>query len=94
MEVTQHTDGNLDTMGRRIRAARMATRLSVTTTANSVGISRVQLTDWEADRVAEPKLSKIMGFARLCDVNLDWLVDGRGPAPEFIKTVHRRPQKG
>jgi transcriptional regulator with XRE-family HTH domain len=86
MQSTQTTERNLETMGARICAARKAARLSAAAAARHVGISRGQFWNWETDKAEEPGLKSLMTFARLVDINLDWLVTGQGPAPEFLKT--------
>lgn len=80
----------LSTLGARLRAARLAHNVTVTAAAHHVGISRVQFTQWEADRVPNPAPTKLAAFTQLVDINLDWLVSGTGPLPVFVKK--RRPR--
>ena len=89
MNASRENQEKLDTLGGRIRAMRQAHNLTVTDTAARVGISRVQLTQWEAGRVLEPGAYQLLRFTKLVDVNLNWLLERAGPDPEIL----RRPKR-
>lgn len=79
----------LDTIGGRIKAVRMALKLRLGDTANKIGVSRTSLGQWEADAVKNPDVEKLAAFTSLTDVSLDWLIEGKGDDPEFLAQARR-----
>lgn len=73
----------LDTVGGRIRAARKAKGLKLTKAAAEIGVSRTAFTAWENNGVRRFDSEKLYGFARLCDVSLDWLMERKGSDPDL-----------
>jgi transcriptional regulator with XRE-family HTH domain len=84
---------DLETLGGRMRAARMNKRLSVVETATSIGVSRVSYGQWESGDIEEPSARKLLHFTRLVDVDLYWLLDRQGPDPEDIKHLKRAAKR-
>jgi len=82
----QPSNALLKTISGRIKAAREAKSLTVTETAERIGISRVQLHAWENGTVTEMRVGPLVEFTSLTKVSLDWLIDRRGPDPDL-----RRP---
>lgn len=80
----------LDTIGGRMRAARRAKGLKVTEAAAQIELSRTSLTQWEADGVSKRDEKKLAAFVKLVDVNLDWLVNRKGPDPDLTPPADRR----
>lgn len=82
------------TLGERIRAVRTALSLPLRDTANKIGISRTSLGQWEADAVKNPDTTRLKEFAALTEINLDWLIAGRGEPPAFLTQRRRRARGG
>jgi transcriptional regulator with XRE-family HTH domain len=84
METQQQNATGLETLGGRIRAARMAKKLTVVAVARSVGVSRVCVSQWESGTIEEPKLNNLLAFTQLVDVRLDWLLTRKGMDPKKL----------
>ena len=87
-----HEPPQINTLGGRIRAVRVALNMRLGGTANKIGISRTSLGQWEADAVKNPDVDKLAAFSKLTDVSLDWLIDGRGDTPTFLAAPRRGPK--
>lgn len=72
----------MDTIGKRIRHARKTAGLTQKAAARHVGVDQSTLSDWESDRGPGPRLIEGMRFCTLVGCGLDWLVLGRGKAPQ------------
>ena len=84
MQASEQKKADLDSIGGRWRAAREASRLSVATVADRVGISRVSVYAIEKGKVPDPTISSLLAFTKLCDIDLNWLAERTGPDPEII----------
>lgn len=73
----------LETVGGRIRAARKAKNLKLTKVAAEIGVSRTAFTAWENNAVKRMDGDKLYGFAQICDVTLDWLLERKGGDPDL-----------
>lgn len=91
MQMTSSQGGTLVTFGQRVRAVRQARRIKLIVCAKQIGISRTGLQAWESDGVANPDTGKLLAFTKLTDCSLDWLIDGRGPAPDLA--VNLKPPR-
>lgn len=69
------------TLGSRLRQAREARRLTPTQAAGKLKIQPDQVRAWEAD-TARPSPNKMFDVAQLYSVELVWLTEGRGVAPD------------
>lgn len=67
----------MDTLGRRIRAARTAARLTQEMLGERVGVSNVSVSDWETDK-SPPELRNLIKAAVELGVRFEWLATGRG----------------
>lgn len=84
----QETDDNtLRTVGGRIRAVRKMKGLKMHEAAEQCGISRTSWSAWENDKVERPDKNKLVTFAKLNEINLDWLLEGTGH-PEAKNTAN------
>lgn len=86
---TQRNESGLDTLGGRIRASRERAGLGIGNAAKAIKISRTSLGQWEAGNVQNPDMTKLAAFSRLCDVNLDWLIERKGPEPDLSQSEQR-----
>ncbi|GIX14836.1 MAG: transcriptional regulator [Paracoccaceae bacterium] len=71
-------DAETATLGERIAAARAALGLSVAELAQKLGVRADTVAKWEAGR-SEPRANRLQILAGLLNVNLVWLITGRGP---------------
>jgi transcriptional regulator with XRE-family HTH domain len=89
----------LDSLAGRIRAARVASNLSVVEAARAINVSRTSFSLWESGTVKTPDGRKLFQFSKLTEVSLDWLMDRRGPdpkaviSPEVASPVSTKPKK-
>ncbi|HEX5508776.1 MAG TPA: S24 family peptidase [Pseudolabrys sp.] len=69
-------------LGRRMKAARMAARLSQSAIAKKLGVSRGAPAQWETalNGISDENLAK---WADICDVSLEWLATAGGEIPSF-----------
>src|ERR1700752_1435005 len=81
---TSEDQPKLDTIGDRIHAVRKAKHLPLTSTATQIGISRTSLRQWENGKVRHPNMAVLGKFAKLADVNQNWLLRRAGDDPEFL----------
>jgi len=70
----------METLGSRLRFARSAAGLSQEAVAKQFGISRVSVTQWEADKTS-PDRDKLPALAELLGTTMPWLMQGQGEAP-------------
>jgi transcriptional regulator with XRE-family HTH domain len=68
------------TLGERLRYAREARRLTQDDVASHFKISRVSVTQWEADRT-RPDMRKLGPLADLFGTTVEWLMDHKGNPP-------------
>ena len=75
----------------RIRVARQRANLSQADLADSLGVSRTAVANWESHKVRScPSGERISEIAILTGVSWEWLATGRGSAavsPEMVPTV-------
>jgi transcriptional regulator with XRE-family HTH domain len=83
MPVPAHRDGDLETLGGRLKAARLAKGLGLSDAARRIGLSRTSLNQWESNSVKNPDLEKLLEFSKLTEVSLDWLAHREGKDPDF-----------
>lgn len=82
--VSTTTHSVLDTPAKRIRAVLDAKKLDVSDAAKRSDVSRNSMSSWANGRT-EPRPESLRGFAKIVECQLEWLVSGKGPAPDFIK---------
>lgn len=70
----------METLGKRLRAARAAAKLTQQAVADHFGIKRVNVTQWEGD-TTRPDQDRMPVIARLYGVELDWLMTAKGESP-------------
>ncbi|MGF6257076.1 helix-turn-helix domain-containing protein [Ensifer sp. ZNC0028] len=73
-------DATDDTIGGRISLARDAINLSVEQISAIAGVTEETWISWENDR-AEPRANRLDMMAGILQVNIAWLLDGRGTGP-------------
>lgn len=77
-----HAPVDLNTMGRRIRFARLENKMSQADLALQVarrtgkGITKSLVSQWERDSVANPQNANLHAIAIATNFNLDWLIHG------------------
>ena len=71
---------DMDTLGKRLREARKAARLTQQAVADHFGIDRVNVTQWEGD-TTRPDQDRVPKLARLYGVDLEWLMTAQGNGP-------------
>ena len=64
-------------IGERIRAARLAARLKLTTVAYGSGVSTQSVHGWETGKTS-PLASRVPRLASTLGVNVEWLMTGKG----------------
>ncbi len=74
------TETASDTIGGRISLARDAIDLTVEQVSAIAGVTAETWTNWENDR-AEPRANRLDMLARILQVSIGWLLDGRGTGP-------------
>lgn len=75
----------MDTIGQRIRYARLLRNISQKTIADHFGIDRVSVTQWESDKTS-PDRDKVPELATLLGTETDWLIGAKGAAPQANMT--------
>jgi transcriptional regulator with XRE-family HTH domain len=73
------SSGN-DTIGGRISLARDALGLSVGQVSAIAGVTAETWANWENDR-SEARANRLDMLARILQVSIAWLLDGRGEGP-------------
>ncbi|ANK77742.1 helix-turn-helix transcriptional regulator [Ensifer sp. ENS07] len=73
-------DATDDTIGGRISLARDAIKLSIEEISAIAGVTEETWISWENDR-AEPRANRLDMMAGILQVNIAWLLDGRGTGP-------------
>lgn len=63
----------------RIRTARVRAKLSQTQLADTLGVSRSAVSQWERPTGADPKTLNMGRIATALHINYEWLATGRGP---------------
>lgn len=71
----------MDTLGKRIRAARTAAGKTQQEVADHLGIERVNVTQWEGDKHG-PERARLQELAAFINTTVEWLVTAKGQAPE------------
>ncbi|MCF7220391.1 helix-turn-helix transcriptional regulator [Marilutibacter chinensis] len=67
------------TLSDRIRRARMMAKLSQQTLADTVGVQRSAVAQWERANGSYPSMHHLIRIAITTQVCLEWLGTGRGP---------------
>ncbi|WP_080663705.1 helix-turn-helix domain-containing protein [Bradyrhizobium elkanii] len=70
-------------IGDRIKAVRLGRKLHADQIAERLNMSRNALSTWETGAVENIPISKLIKFAEMTKVSLDWLLTGSGPPPDF-----------
>ena len=66
---------------------------SITEASTKLGMSRTSVSQWVAGHKT-PEIKNLGRFATLAEVNLSWLVNGTGPAPDLMpKTKAARAKR-
>lgn len=84
-----HAPTTLDTMGRRIRYARLENKMSQADLALQVarrtgkGITKSLVSQWERGSVSNPQNANLHAIAMATGFNLDWLIHG-GKYPQKV----------
>lgn len=73
-----------DTIGGRISLARDAAGLTIEKISAIAGVTIETWTNWENDR-AEPRANRLDMLARILQVSVAWLLDGKGQGPAEAK---------
>lgn len=71
----------METLGKRIRAARTAAGKTQQEVADYLGIERVNVTQWEGDKHG-PERTRLPELAAFINTTVEWLMTAKGPAPE------------
>lgn len=74
--MTLMNDAALDTLGKKIRSARLIAGLKQSDLAEIAGVSRSAVNEWEHGRT-EPSASRMFAVARATGQPLDWFADYR-----------------
>lgn len=83
----------MNTLGQRIKYARLQTGLTQLAIADHFGIKRVSVTQWEGD-ITSPDHEKLSDLAALLKVDMNWLIEGKGRAPQPDLTTPKPPKRG
>ena len=70
----------MDTIGARIRHARLSAKLQAVKLAEVVGVRPHTVWRWEAGRMS-PTGQSVAEIANALRVTADWLLTGKGPGP-------------
>jgi transcriptional regulator with XRE-family HTH domain len=70
-----------DTLGGRLVRARDSSGMSASELAKHVGVKKVTLEAWEADR-SEPRSNRLSMLAGILGVSPTWLLHGIGTSPQ------------
>lgn len=76
----------MDSIGRRIKAARTKAGLTQQALADALGISRVSVTQWEGD-TTKPDGDNIQRLPEILGGSVDWFYSGRGDAPTGLSVL-------
>ena len=68
----------MDTIGKRIRAARKANNLTLIDIKNITGLSTGNLSEQENDKFL-PSANALIQFKKLFNVSIDWILTGEEP---------------
>lgn len=68
----------MDTIGKRIRAARKANNLTLIDIKNITGLSTGNLSELENDKFL-PSANALIQFKKLFNVSIDWILTGEEP---------------
>lgn len=68
----------MDTIGKRIRAARKANNLTLIDIKNTTGLSTGNLSELENDKFL-PSANALIQFKKLFNVSIDWILTGEEP---------------
>lgn len=68
------------TFGKRMKAARERMRMTQPIVAKEFGVKVQAVSNWERD-VDSPGIDRLMPLARLLEVPVEWLLEGKGPPP-------------
>ncbi len=82
----------MDTIGSRLRYARLQAGLSQQAVADHFGIARVSVTQWEGD-TTRPDSDKLPELASMFRSQTDWLINGKGTAPKPDLDKKPKPQE-
>lgn len=74
--------GHMSSVGKRIRSARQARRLTQAAVAKHFDVNRVSVTQWEGD-VTMPEADKFGRLAKLLGGSPEWYLTGQGTAPHL-----------
>ncbi len=81
----------METIGQRVRAARVAATLSQAQLAQRVGVAQAAISRIERDETRDPGVLIVAGIARALDLSLDELVEGnalaRAPRPSLEERI-------
>lgn len=82
----------MDTLGKRIRFARSAKKLTQLEVASHFYIDRVNVSQWESD-TTKPDFDRMFDLAKMFDTTIEWLVNGEGEPPRPVSTVSPKERK-
>lgn len=74
----------MDTIGKRLRGARVAAALSQSDLAEASQVTQVTISAWERDVGPGPRLDDGARIASALGVSLRWLATGIGPASDEV----------
>jgi transcriptional regulator with XRE-family HTH domain len=69
----------METIGDRLKKLRLARKLTQTQVAKAVGVRQGSYTQLERGLSKTPRSSNLAKYARLYDVDPEWLMTGKGP---------------
>jgi transcriptional regulator with XRE-family HTH domain len=88
----------LNTIGSRIRAVRVARGMALGECAKEIGVSRTSLSQWEAGNVKDPNITALTALTEVMDCSLEWIIERKGPDPVLSPSIaaprRRRPPVG
>jgi transcriptional regulator with XRE-family HTH domain len=85
MQINGQEAAPLDTLAGRMEAARLGRGLTKIAVANQLGVSRIAVYEWLNGTTTKPGIDNLLAFTKLTDISLDWLVERRGPDPQFLR---------
>jgi transcriptional regulator with XRE-family HTH domain len=77
----ENSDERLATVGGRLRAIRMVRGLTTEQVAERLDVSRATISVWEGNKVKKYPHDKIVKFAKMTAVSVEWLMHRVGDAP-------------
>jgi transcriptional regulator with XRE-family HTH domain len=80
--------------GHRLRIARLTLGVTEREAASALGITLRTYRKWEARRWPPVQAGPVLAFAETYDVNLDWLISGKGFGLKPHLTVRTARQAG